>query len=78
MHYILSYTSCSKFWGSRVGISLMKYYDSHFLFANIFDILIKYIFPGENNLFNIFKIFILVHFVMCFGLYLFPKDNKKS
>ena len=54
----------------------MKFYDSQYLFGNILDVLVKYVFPGDNNLDGIFKVFVWVHVLLSMAILLVPKTKE--
>ena len=76
MHFILCYISCTKMWGFRNGLKVMKYYDTHFLLANLLNVITLYFLPGENNNVNLFIVCFLANFFMSFCLLLLPKVNN--
>lgn len=53
----------------------MKYYDTHFLLANVLNVVTVYFLPGENNEPSLFKICFLANFAMSFGALLLPKES---
>ena len=68
MHFILSYISCSKFWGPSLGNKLMKYYNFHLLVGNFFDVIALYMLPGEDNFINLAKVCFFINFIAFFAI----------
>ena len=78
MHYILNYVSCSKLYGSKDGLRVLKYYDSQYLFANVFHVFLVYYLPGNENYRNIFVVCFLSSVLVFPCIFLFPKVMAKE
>jgi hypothetical protein len=76
MHYILTYITCNRIWGASVGVKLMKYYDFHYLFGHILSVVIKRVFPNDQDYFSIFKVFIFTHLILSCGICFIPKSKE--
>lgn len=50
----------------------MRYYDSHYLLGNIFDVIALYMLPGEDNYTNLAKVCFCSNFIAIFAIVKFP------
>lgn len=78
MIYNLNYITCSHIWGIERGLVLIKYYDTNVFLGMLTACSLNFIFPGDENIFKIFKLFICAHVASIILLYIVKTDNKKA
>lgn len=78
MIHSLNYVTCSEFWGVKIGLALMKYFDVIYLIGNGADTLIIFLLPGEANYLNLVYVCVIMCVVGAFAIPFFPKTQKVS
>ena len=76
MVYTLNYVTCIEIFGSDMGISLIKYYDTQYLFSIIFGVVLNFLFPmNDSGLTSIIVLLFFQNVGACLMLFCFPKKQ---